>query len=371
MKKAAIALGIFSSIFALAAKADLLQNLQASGVTKIGDLDLRQVSKAATKVQIKTVDQLPVDAGPGRRTHNWAVNGLDAQGKPILVDLGFTTEEGPQATERRSAHYDVAKKSVQIVGDLSAEAAAQTPQLKLHETLGALGYNDKQYGLSTALKILDDTKDPAARRQLLDAYGKTLFQKQNLRSSGGSSVGGGGDVLALTVKHEVLKSLQATGRKLRSDFLIQYPSIGFEPSYKTDKQFVGLDYEMRLRAGVWHQGDLEGVRRDQSLQELVSIHIPALTWSQNPAGRAAMVEEITALILGIFPAFEDTVYKNESMVRGCPASVKVREPVGSDPRTAIIAFQRTDLLYNCSGQADEGLVDLGGFSARIPSEANW
>lgn len=316
-----------------------LQALKAQGIHRVGALDLKDFSKEAQGILWQRVSSLPPQ------------------------EISARTKEPSQ---RKTAYYRTGNKIVTLVADLPPGTESQKSHLELHEALGALGYNDKHYVLSTALMTLKDTEDPVLRQQLLKSYGDGFFNSQNLRSSGGSSVGGGGDINAITIKSQVLQSLLKSNYRILPEFFVKYPEIGFEPFYEPSRQFVGTEYELRMPVRRAFEGEIDGANRSLPFQEMITIYFPALLWQQSPAEQAAIVKRISRVLLSLFPVHEGQGTKIFTP-EGCDPSVKVSYPSEALPEFEFIQTHRTVLLNRCRETEYDKLLLSGGFTLKIPA----
>ena len=311
---------------------EVVSALQREGVQKIGDLDLAQFSKDAQKI-------------------NWKKN---LQAAPSLV-----------AGARTSAYYVIDKKEVYISDNLPKDALKSYPDLELHEALGALGYEDNQYALSTSLRVILETKSSAERQILLKNFGKTIFTEDNMkiRLDGGSSVGGGGDIRTLLIKNQVLSEILNSSRKVSVEFYVSYPLINFEPIAKTDVDYVALNYKYRKTTVTTSGGALARVPIRNGYQELITVYVPMTRW-QKPDQRPALITEIKGKILGLFPA--DAAATATVRLAICEKAQTMLFPATDDSSVRAVQTVRGGLLKGCDG--------LGDFwnevwAPRLPEEA--
>lgn len=343
-----------------------LQELQAQGISQVGDLNLQELEQQSQQVQWHTTETLnPPTASSAAESGPAFQVGLDASGKIVIVPQPPVANEADKP-ERRSAFYQTSIHSVTVLAELPPGTEAMKPQLELHEDLGALGYNDKHYALSTALMTLKRTQDPQLRQDLLKSFGDHLFNQSSLRSSGGSSVGGGGDIWAIIVKNRVLQNITNSHYRVLPEFYEKFPEIGFEPFYDQAHQFVGTEYELRLPLGVNRQGDIEGTDRSHSFEELITIHFPVLLWTQSTQQQEKIIQQISQILLSIFPISEGESTKVMTPM-GCPASVQVMYPTLTAPGTELIRQERSSLLNNCDRSTLGQLMPTGSLFIRTPS----
>jgi hypothetical protein len=285
-----------------------------------------------------------------------------------LKDLKWKTfsskDPRPSFAEgRRSAYFRSDLNTVFVATDVPASAAEAVTTLELHEALGALKYNDRNYSMSSALNLLNKIKKSDDRQALAKDLGKTVFSKTDMLSSGsGTSVGGGGDLIALFVKSRVLSEFMKNRRDLSWDFLRLYPEIGFEPNYKRSQQFVALRYQARpANPESFGMEPLPGVRRDskRGTQELISVYVPALKWQKSAAERKAIIKKISGYLADLFPITNRETLDAVNGL-GCFRGETFRFPKARSVQTQMILQSRAALLTGC----DPSFVIS---SLRIPS----
>lgn len=254
----------------------IVQSLQDEGIHQIGDLNLDKFAKDA-------------------ETLNW--------------NLNATHTAPPEFADGRKSAYFLTNEKKIVLNSLHLLAYPEaTPQLELHEALGALKYNDRYYAVSTALSQLAQTKDTSIKAKLLTLFADTVLTdvSSNSTSGTGTSVGGGGDAKALIVKNRVLANILKTEKNISWDFLSIYPEIAFEPFYESQQQFVAVKFQgWRPGVGI---APIPGVRfRAGKYQELVSIYFPALLWDKDSASREKILREIQAKVVDLFPPYLDSL----------------------------------------------------------------
>lgn len=319
-----LALALFTGELASAqnppgrAWSQVIQGLQKEGIQKVGDFDLTKFSQEAQQI-------------------SWSKNSGAA---PSLV-----------AGERTSAYYRVDKKAVYISDNLPPETLASLPDLELHEALGALGYEDNSYVLSSALRTLLDVKEPQKRQQLLREYGQDLFSKPSLkiRTEGGSGVGGGGDIRALVIKHQVLSSLLRTHPRISSDFLVIYPQINFEPVYAASLDYVSLQYKYQSLKGVQSGQVFPRVPLKNGRQEQFTVYIPVAFWDKKES-RPALLEEVKRKILGLFAVEAKTA--GAITLSLCQGTKQMNFPSTQDHSVLTIQKIRGEMNLGCDPTQD-------------------
>ena len=151
------------------------------GISKIGKLNLKKLSKELNTVEWRT------------------------------FEIGFLLGSGGN---RLTSVYVVEDRMV-IINSLSFENLIGKPvhlySWALHEGLGALGYNDENYELSASISFLAENSQLANHSSnitIKDHFQKIDRSKVGLTyaSSGGSTVvGGGGDAIIIELKQLLLK----------------------------------------------------------------------------------------------------------------------------------------------------------------------
>lgn len=306
----------------------VLKDLAKLGIQKIGELDLKNLQGEVDEVR-------------------WEVSSF--QPPPAV------------AGSRRSAFYDPAVKKVIVTESVYRESAESLELLELHEALGALGYRDHTYSQSTALNILRNVSAPELRKKLVNTYGRTIFNKENLKATGGSSVGGGGDLTSITIKNKVIADVLKTGAPVDADFFVQYPEINFEPFVNAGNQFVGIEYEFTLIDPESSKGSLRGAMAGHVYQELFTVHFPALNW-EFPENQDQIINEVKTKLLGIFPTYSE-IPKTQIIPQGCHQNLKVVYPTTKDSRIGIIQSLRSGVMLGC---LDRSMI-VSGLSVKSPS----
>ncbi len=207
-----------NSSLALSFKAAALTILESIGEKQdqMGDFNITATLGQIQQVQWGTVEGFFDGSGKQRCT---AENFIDLNGKPTVI-LSL-----PGLSQVSSKHH---------------------PLLALHEALGAIGYDDEDYQLTIALqflstdfdtyypifkKYLKDLKRTSTNRQYDTARGnfstsptKQILAK-NRKSGTSTSVGSGGDFVALIAKYLFIQQLVLADSKLLEAAL----NLKFEP----------------------------------------------------------------------------------------------------------------------------------------------
>lgn len=137
---------------------------------------------------------------------------LTAIDKPCLREAprGWVIQEG----QREGAYYEPSDKVVYLNSKPLAEMSLeQRGTLILHELLGAAGFSDREYQMTLQLVLL--SRQDVNPRSLIGSTLKNRSEASALSGGSGTSVGGGGDILAIRIKSaliETLRALENTGR---------------------------------------------------------------------------------------------------------------------------------------------------------------
>lgn len=160
---------------------DHVEKVLARGIKKIGKLDLKKLSKELDKVEWRT------------------------------FDLGFLAGSGGVRT---TSIYLVEKKMV-VINILALNNLVGKPvhinSLALHEAMGALGYEDENYDLSSAISFLATThlENLVTLSYVKNIFSNFTISKENrlyaAKSGGSTVVGGGGDAVIIELKQRLLK----------------------------------------------------------------------------------------------------------------------------------------------------------------------
>lgn len=295
------------------------------GITQIGDFDVVRFQNEAQKIRWK----LYSSQNPPRFAHG-----------------------------RRSAYYLSSSQEVFISDQIPRHMGDSMVLLELHEAMGALGYKDQDYSLSVGLQLLSQMPQTRTRDFVLKELGKNLFKGSQINSSAkvggsGSSVGGGGDIIPLTIKYEVLQHLVEKGKTVTKEFLIEFPKIAFEPLYDKREQFVGLLYKAdpALKRSLDH--------------EKITIYVPVFKWQKGSKSRRQVTNEIIDHVTSLFPAYPGTP-KNKVSPLNCHTKETVYFPVAKTSEIAFMQQIRAAILLNCEGSLQ--ITELRSPSFLTPEE---
>ena len=261
----------------------ITDELQAEGVGQIGDFRIDKFMAEAAAVKWRENSSLPPEDITGNRRSAYFL--------------------------KKTTEVYISESSQNLNTDLGA-------QLELHEAMGALGYNDGTYALSTALTILSKTKDPVARATLANEYGEDLFRKGIFKVAGGSSVSGGGDLNALVIKNAVLNSFLTEPENLGPDLIEIFPSISFEPIYVKDASQVVTRYKLRGPKGILEEGNIPGTHTDHGVQDVLIVFVPIPVWQRSEQSRRQVIEEIKSRLMDLYPPLPRKLFESK-IPSGC------------------------------------------------------
>ena len=200
------------------------------------------------------------------------------------VDLGPEDALPAFIGSRRSAYFTHHK--VHISQRLSGHSSEDLALIGIHESLGALGYNDADYQVSTALWFLSGEERPNVREWFVSTTAwivRISQRKQKLvQMAGGSGtmVGGGGDLYAAIAKARTLKEILKQRTVLRSYYL-NLVRVAFEPDYAV--------------TGVTASAKMEGDGR-------LTIFVPVVRWMESSEkDRVEIVDQIAKTLLDYYP----------------------------------------------------------------------
>lgn len=198
-----------------------------------------------------------------------------------MNDIQWISQEDYQppahAEGRASANCLYGQKVVSSPMKLSELYDSSMDVLALHESLCALGYRDKDYDLSIGLSILSKSKDTPNFNLMLEQMPAGIFGSS--LEYGGTSVGGGGDLVALTIKYDLMNTFLR-----HPDLISDLSSLTFlshfviEPEYNPSKQQVRVE-----------------IREDGTS----SIYVPALLLSEKPREKGKILDEVESIVLSL------------------------------------------------------------------------
>lgn len=290
-----------------------ISQLRIQGVSEIGELDLKKFEREMKQINWNQIPEVPAQ---------------DFNGK------------------RRSAFYLTKNKQVFVADNLPLFSRVALDKLEMHESFGALGlgHHDLNYELTTALGILNDLKDQKTRKAMVSTYAKTLFR--NLSSGGGVSVGGGGDLIAIVAKTRVLQLILKAPITPSKDFLVNYPKVVFEPFYKPEMQFVGMEYSLNNSSG--------------QKQEVMKIYVPALKWESSEKYRNQITNEIADKILSLFMSHSQQTTVSVTPLF-CAENHKITFPQAKDPAIRSMQTLRATIFAPC-----KDVMTIHGVTIRSP-----
>ncbi len=173
-----------------------VDDILATGSTHIGELDLRVLKKELLEVKWHAIDGIFLAGSGGHR------------GAAVYV------------TSTKSVYVNILSVNNMVGSQVSFYPWA------LHEALGALGYKDENYELTSVISFIAETKSVQNKNilQRRENIGAEIFSKNPSKrssdviydtSEGGVTViGGGGDFFTSYVKLELLKALNELAKEL-------------------------------------------------------------------------------------------------------------------------------------------------------------
>lgn len=276
----------------------IIDRLLASGVQKIGSFDLQKFRDAALKIDEELL-----------------------HGAPPSVFSG----------SRQSGYNRCGDKKIHVVDRLPTEAISSRGELELHERLGVLCYNDADTAMSSALNLLSAMNDSPQRRELIHKFEQSVFQRP-LRVAGGTGISGGGDLVTIYVKAEVLRLIMGDAQNrlnATSEFLSRYASIRFEPLQSHLPRTVYVQWSLSRKGG-----------------ESFSVFIPMEVWKKGDGARTALIRETARKIMELFPS-----YAQNSVRTFHPSSCSGHEtatyPMTEDAAVRQIQDARAGFLLGC------------------------
>lgn len=197
--------------------------------------------------------------------------------------------ERPNFTgERRSAFYLREPKEVHVAQSLSRVSDDELALIGLHEGLGALGYDDRNYQISGSLWFLKGEKRPDAINWFRDTIAFVAVKRKDPPSllvafgegGSGTSVGGGGDLTAILVKYRVLRRILIDVGADTSSFLWLLQA-DFEPDYNGSVVKYGITQDLNVK-----------------------VTIPDLAWLQmSSAAQNAWIQDINDHVLAVLSSY--------------------------------------------------------------------
>jgi hypothetical protein len=304
---------------------NIIHQLQGRGISRIGDLDLAQFMR-------------------------------EAQGRTGAGEIQWsqTSEEIPSvmAGERSSAYNISCAKTVVISKTIPLEFEYSRAALELHEVFGALCYDDSNYNLITVLELLAKLDDTRALERFIKLYSRTIFRQKNIHLAGGSSVGRGGDIDSIVIKNLIFHKILSSAKSVSDEFMVEYPRINFEPSHRTDVDFVVLDYQYRSIQLTKDIGNIRGGVKRDAYQDLITVSFPVHRW-KNASTRASLLEEILKKITELIPVSVSQKMMNFTP-QGCPLNIKIAIPETLDNSVLDIQNLRKSIARGCLNRSGMG-----------------
>ena len=200
------------------------------GITKIGKLDLKKLSKQLSTVEWRT------------------------------FEVGFLIGSGGN---RYTSVY-VVKDRMVIINLLSFENLQNQPvhlfSWALHEGLGALGYNDENYEISSSISFLAENPQLGINSGIeyieehFQVIAKTKTDRRYAMSGGSTVVGGGGDAIIIEFKQLLLKRYFEWIKINNPELSNEEIKKGFNSLIKFKMETYFLDNSERMNMSFWLDG---------------------------------------------------------------------------------------------------------------------
>jgi hypothetical protein len=216
-----------------------ITDIIGSGVTKIGDLDLLKLRE-----EIKTIE----------------FNNIDGD-----IDI--------VAGGRNSAYYLAGE--VFSKPDLERYGQQAMNLLSIHESLGALGYEDSNYQKSILIEAFRGLPHGLQQDFLNDHLTKLVFDQDSLRYEGGATgIGGGGDIATAWLKFQVINYLKISSI-LTPHELLALSHTRFEPNNKNPNEETAIIVPHKSECGN-NNIVLRELRKSRSYSHIIpSVLIPS------------------------------------------------------------------------------------------------
>lgn len=277
----------------------VIDTLLQSGLTRIGNFDVEAFRQKALTISIKPIANAPPSVLSG---------------------------------SRESAYNRCGQDQVYIADQLPSEAISSLAQLELHEILGALCFDDNDYAMSTALVTLAEMRDQSQKERLAKNFAKSVFAR-NLKLAGATGVSGGGDLVTMFIKNQVLQKIMGDSENRLSatpEFLAKYATINFEPLQSKFPRQVHLRYKY-LKNG----------------QESFAVYVPMERWRAGQHARNSLIQEITVKVMQIFPSYSGQGVRTFRPTACGANGPSVTFPIATDSAVAQIQDQRGGLITGC------------------------
>lgn len=242
----------------------MVEKVVKQGITKVGDLDLPYLLEMLDTVEWRT------------------------------FDIGFL---GGSGGGRHTSIYMVESRMV-VVNMLSLQNLVGTEvridRWALHEALGALGYPDENYDITTSLTFIADApQSKAATRadlveRSLSNIKLTTTNRVYESSSGGSTViGGGGDAPIVELKCRLLDRFEAWA-------LVHHPNLSAKKITKALERLTKFAINFDPKSRDYNSADFK-LERNQLLIAIGGNSNPSLMYGE--AYLDAVLETISPILL--------------------------------------------------------------------------
>lgn len=162
-------------------------------------------------------------------------------------------------------------------------------------------------------------------------------------------MGGGGDIIALSAKIELLDNVLADEETVSFDFLDFFPNIDFEPIYGAKAKGmdqVEVEYVAEAKTDPRAPAFLPITDARVHYEERIIIYVSADAWEKGKADRDALLKKMREMVTGIFPV-NPLVKTRTRMVEGCDKKALVAFPKTHSSAAYIIQYLRVGLRQNC------------------------
>lgn len=277
----------------------IIDALLGSGITKIGNFNLQDFRAKAEKIEIRRLSEAPPSVLSGSR------------------------QSGYNTCGDRFVHVDD-RPSPDLQGNVA--------QLELHELMGVLCIYDDDDALSTALVTLANMRDQNKKSALAQSFAKSVFNRPQ-RVAGVTGVSGGGDLVTMHVKNQVLRKIMGDSENRLSatpEFLAQYALIRFEPLQSHMPRTVHLKYTFTANR-----------------REAFAVFVPMEIW-RNVSARPALIDDIANKVMQLFPTYEGGQNTRTFRPQWCGTrGPTVTFPMTNDSSVRQIQDERGGLLKGC------------------------
>ena len=296
----------------------IIDRLLDSGVHAIGSFDLQKFRDDASRIEVRSLSEAPASVLSG---------------------------------SRQSGYNRCGEKQVHVVGHLPTEAISSLGQMELHELLGVLCFDDRNTAISTALVVLAAMNDSPGKQALIHKFAQTVFARP-IKFAGGTGISGGGDLITMFVKAEILKTIMGDEQNrlsATSDFVARYADINFEPLQSNIPRFVYVQWSV-----------------NRNRKESLSVYIPMERWKQGDGARTELVREAARKIVELFPSNGQHATRTFHP-SSCSGNQLATYPMTQDPAVRQLQDARAGFLLGCRKFFD-GETGFSVLAPALPTE---